>query len=235
MAEIAILPEPFATSMVNRVENLEYALDLVMGRNENRCRGSLSACVWHDHISFKTDHLSKSVAKNLISCYTFEVVNEEGDVLKKVQIEIDPSCNEPEVIIRTNKMTDEIQDIVQKLSAVRQEVLVGFNEDIARTVEIHNAQIIEISDIISVYAADKKVFAQTRAGNFVLRVRLYELEERLDKAQFVRINNSEIVNLKSINNLDFSFTGTIEITLEGGTKSRVSRRYVPKIKQILGM
>jgi DNA-binding LytR/AlgR family response regulator len=164
-----------------------------------------------------------------------KLANEEGDVLKKVQIEIDPSCNEPEVIIRTNEMTDEVQDIVQKLSAIKQEVLVGFNEDIARTVEIHNAQVIEISDIIRVYAADKKVFAQTRAGEFVLRVRLYELEDRLDKAQFVRINNSEIVNLKFIKNLDFSYTGTIEITLDGGTKSNVSRRYVPKIKQILGM
>jgi hypothetical protein len=44
--------------------------------------------------------------------------------LKKVQIEIDPTCSEPEVIIRTNEMTDEVQDIVQKLSAVKQEVLV---------------------------------------------------------------------------------------------------------------
>jgi DNA-binding LytR/AlgR family response regulator len=155
--------------------------------------------------------------------------------LKKIQIEIDQNCIEPEVIIRTNRMTDEVQDIVQKLSAVKQEVLVGFKEDNARSLEIHNAQILEMQDIIRVYAADKKVFAQTKDSEFILRTRLYELEERFDKAQFVRISKSEIVNLKSIKNLDFSFTGTIEITFTDDTKSSVSRRYVPKIKQVLGM
>jgi NitT/TauT family transport system substrate-binding protein len=33
MAEIAMLPEPFATTTVNRVENLEYALDLTVEWN----------------------------------------------------------------------------------------------------------------------------------------------------------------------------------------------------------
>jgi DNA-binding LytR/AlgR family response regulator len=73
------------------------------------------------------------------------------------------------------------------------------------------------------------------ASEFILRVRLYELEERLDKTRFVRISNSEIVNLKAVKKIDLSFTGTIGITLSNGATSYVSRRYVSKIKQVLGM
>jgi DNA-binding LytR/AlgR family response regulator len=63
---------------------------------------------------------------------------------------------------------------------------------------------------------------------------LYELEERLDN-RFVRISNSEIVNLKKVKSLDLSFVGTICMELSNGEVSYVSRRYVSKMKKILGL
>ena len=62
-------------------------------------------------------------------------------------------------------------------------------------------------------------------------MRLYELEERLDN-RFVRISNSEIVNLKKVKSLDLSFVGTICMELSNGEVSYVSRRYVSKMKKI---
>ena len=62
-----------------------------------------------------------------------------------------------------------------------------------------------------------------------------ELEERLAKDRFVRISNSEIINLKQVKGFDLSFAGTICVTLSGGTVTYVSRRYVAKIKQVLGI
>ena len=47
--------------------------------------------------------------------------------------------------------------------------------------------------------------------------------------------NSEIINLNRVNNFDLSFTGTICVKLSNGTVTYVSRRYVSKIKKILGM
>ena len=52
---------------------------------------------------------------------------------------------------------------------------------------------------------------------------------------FVRISHSEIVNLRKITALDLSLTGTIRITLAGGTVCYASRRYVKKIKEALGL
>lgn len=145
----------------------------------------------------------------------------------KVQVEIDPSCKEPEILIRTNELTEEISELMQKLSATNQKVLAGFRGD--------QVQLLDIADIIRIYSADKKIFVQTMSDEFIVRIRLYELEERLDKTRFIRISNSEIVNLKAVKQLDLSLAGTIAITLANGATSYVSRRYVAKIKQVLGM
>ena len=68
-----------------------------------------------------------------------------------------------------------------------------------------------------------------------LKARLYELEERLAKKNFIRISNSEIVNFSKIKNFDLSLAGTITIIFKDGSKTYVSRRYVKKIKQFLGI
>lgn len=66
-------------------------------------------------------------------------------------------------------------------------------------------------------------------------MRLYEAEQRLDSRMFVRISNGEIINLKKVGGFDLSFAGTICVSLSNGTVTYVSRRYVSKIKQLLGL
>ena len=94
---------------------------------------------------------------------------------------------------------------------------------------------LEQAELIRIYANTGKVFAVTEKGEYTLRLRLYEIEERLNTHQFVRISNSEIINLKKVNNFDLSLTGTICVRMSNGTTTYVSRRYVSKIKKILGI
>ena len=96
-------------------------------------------------------------------------------------------------------------------------------------------EVLEPEELIRIYAASGKVFAVTGKGEYTLRLRLYELEERLSPHQFVRISNSEIIHLKKAVNFDLSFAGTIYVKLSNGTVTYVSRRYVSKIKKILGI
>ena len=93
----------------------------------------------------------------------------------------------------------------------------------------------EPADLIRIYANTGKIFAVTDKGEYTVRLRLYELEERLNPHQFVRISNSEIINLKRVNNFDLSFTGTIRVKLSNETVTYVSRRYISKLKKILGI
>ena len=145
----------------------------------------------------------------------------------QIEIKIDDSCTEPKVIILTEKVTDEINDILNMLSSKTPEVITGFYNDLA--------EILSPDDIIRIYAEDGKIFASVNSKEYILRQRLYELEEQLNKYSFVRISNSEIINLKKVRNFDLSLSGTICVTLSDGTATYVSRRYVSKIKKVLGL
>jgi len=86
------------------------------------------------------------------------------------------------------------------------------------------------------YAQDKGVLAQDEMGEvYAVKLRLYELEERLDGRAFVRASNSELVNLKLVTALDLTISGTIKLTLRGGGVCWVSRRNVKNIKKALGL
>ena len=145
----------------------------------------------------------------------------------KIEIKIDETAGETKVIIVTREVTESVQALIKRLSEEQPKVIAGFLEDTVR--------LLREEEIFRIYAADGKVFAVTEKGEFTLRLRLYELEERLDKKRFVRISNSEIVNLGKVTGFDLSFSGTIRVSLSNGTSTYVSRRYVSKIKTTLGL
>ncbi len=145
----------------------------------------------------------------------------------KIEVRIDEKCKEPKIVVMTDKMTDEINALVKRLSEEQPQVIAGFKDD---TVEV-----LEPSDIYRVFATSGKVLAETSHGKYTLRLRLYEMEQRLDNRSFVRISNSDIINLKKVKSFDLSFAGTICIRLSNGTVTYVSRRSVAKIKQLLGL
>lgn len=145
----------------------------------------------------------------------------------QVEIIIDSSYAEPKIIIMAAAMTEDINRIAKKLSEDAPQIISGSKDD--------KIEVLEQADLIRIYASNGKVFAVTEKGEYALRLRLYELEGRLDSRTFVRISNSEIINLKKVLNFDLSFTGTICVKLSNGTVTYVSRRYVSKIKKILGV
>lgn len=145
----------------------------------------------------------------------------------QVEIKIDSSCTEPKVIILTNSVTEDVNSIVKKLSEDVPQVISGSKDE--------KIEVLEEAQLIRIYANTGKIFAVTKKGEYTLRLRLYEIEKRLNPYQFVRISNSEIINLKQVQHFDLSFTGTICVRLSNGTITYVSRRYVSKIKKILGI
>lgn len=57
--------------------------------------------------------------------------------------------------------------------------------------------------------ANQKVYVQMDRTEYLLRHRLYEPEELLYRQYFLRISNSEIVNIRKIQDIDLSVTGRI--------------------------
>ena len=47
----------------------------------------------------------------------------------QIEIKIDTSCKEPKIIVLTDKMTEEVNAVVKKLSEETPQVLAGFREN----------------------------------------------------------------------------------------------------------
>lgn len=145
----------------------------------------------------------------------------------QIEISIDEKYKIPKIIIKTDKVTDEVTEVMKKLSEDVPKVITGFKEDCA--------EVIEPESIYRFYSSQGKVFAVTDNGEYTVRTRLYEIEEQMNLKKFVRVSNSEIINLKKVQKFDLSLAGTILVKFNDGTDTYVSRRYVSKIKKILGI
>ena len=144
----------------------------------------------------------------------------------KVELHIDPAQPELSVVLRAPARTEEVEALLALLTA-ESGTLLGFRGGTAVP--------LPPEAILRFYGEDKEVRAETLDGVYTMRQRLYALEERLTGRRFVRISHSEIVNLDQVTALDLSLTGTIRMTLRGGAVTYVSRRYVKRIKEVLGL
>ena len=148
----------------------------------------------------------------------------------KVGINIDRSVEEVEVLITAQEQSRTVNALYEHIVEFDKkslETLTAYRDDIAK--------IVNVTDVFRIYMGNQKVYIQTHQGEYAIRYRLYELEAALDKKQFLRISNSEIVNVKKIRDIDLSIIGRICIRFEDNTQTYVSRRYIPKIKKSLGI
>ena len=145
----------------------------------------------------------------------------------KLEVHIDPALAEARVEVYAPARTPEVDALLDRLTAAEAPLL-GFRDD-------GSAVPLEPEDVLRFYGEDKDVRVQTEKAVYTVRERLYELARRLAGRSFARVSHSEIVNLKRVTALDLSLTGTIRMTLTGGVTAYVSRRYVKKIKEVLGL
>lgn len=145
----------------------------------------------------------------------------------KCRIEVDHTLSEDEVVIFTTEIDKEILDLKERIENDSPQVLTGFYED--------KLNFINPDKIIRVYANDKKVFAVTYEREYLLRLALYQVEERLDNNKFIRISNAEIINLEKTREFDLSYIGTISCEMVNGDVCFVSRRSLKKVKEVLGI
>lgn len=145
----------------------------------------------------------------------------------QIEVQIQEGCREPRVVIFTERMTEEVRALLSRLEAGQEKPLIGFSEG--------TAAVLSPETLLRVYLEGGRVFAHTEQGTFALRGPLYEWEQRLDPHAFVRVSQSEIIHLKKVKAFDLSLAGTILVRLTDGTVTYASRRYVAKIKTLLGL
>ena len=157
----------------------------------------------------------------------YDVLNEaKGESNMKVSVALSTEYKEPYAIIYTDRMTDEIQRVIDGFSLNESPVTALQNEKdiiILLPKEIY---------MVRVENGDTVIYGKDRS--YRSRKRLYELEQQLGK-QFMQISKSTLVNLSYMDSVESGFSGTLLLKLKNGCKDYVSRRYLPQFKNYLGL
>ena len=140
----------------------------------------------------------------------------------KLEFRREPDAAEVRVLVTARERTPEVEALLRRIGSTM--TIAAYDE--------RGEVLLRPGEIIRIYTGDRRVRLDSDRGSYQLRCRLYELEERLSEADFVRISNSELVQKRRILRLDFSLTGTIRLMLEGGMETYVSRRYVARIRKM---
>ncbi|WP_157950231.1 LytTR family DNA-binding domain-containing protein [Vallitalea okinawensis] len=145
----------------------------------------------------------------------------------KLDIDIDDKYEETTIVIKTKEITKELEDMIKTIRTSPKKTLVGKSKE--------KLYIINPDEIYRMYGESQKVLTETENGIYELSHKLYELEEQFKDTSFVRVSKSAIVNFDKVKNMEMFFNGTMCVNFDNGKQEFISRRYVSKIKQYLGM
>lgn len=148
----------------------------------------------------------------------------------KINVDIDKKYEEVRVEVQSPDMNNEVTDIMNRLSGNEQkkdETIIGYLEE--------SMVILKVKNIASFATLGNYVMANTDEGSFRIKEKLYYLEERFGTYNFVRISKSALVNLHHIKSIDLHFSGSLIAKLDNGTDEIISRRYVSKVKEAIGI
>ena len=148
-----------------------------------------------------------------------------------VDIELVPDEKfiEPKITIRTKERSEQIENIIH---AIENAANNAFPAIPAHSDE-ERLELLSQRDVIRAYTQGRKVLVQTESGIYSIRRSLSALEEDLDPVRFLRISQSEIINLNKAKCFDINTAGTIGIEFYNGAKSWASRSRVKAIKELL--
>lgn len=96
------------------------------------------------------------------------------------------------------------------------------------------ARFIRAVEIDWIEAAGVYVNLHVAGKEILYRSALADLAERLDRARFIRVHRSTIVNIESILQLEPISHGEFEVVLKGGARTRISRSYRAQLEERLG-
>ncbi len=144
----------------------------------------------------------------------------------KVSVDISPEYKEPFAVIHTDKVTDEIQQMIDSLSASDAPITALWNEEDIIVLKPMEIYMVRVEDGDTIIYGEKKKYRS--------RKRLYELANQLGK-QFMQISKTTLINLSYMDCIEPGFSGTLLLKLKNGSKDYVSRKYLPEFKKYLGL
>lgn len=145
-----------------------------------------------------------------------------------VEVILDDKFADPKITIRTkekNKLVEDIIEAVENISGTDFPSVPGLTGE--------KVEFISQRDIVRVYTSGRKLIIQTDNNSYFSTKTLSKIEEVLNKDRFIRISQSEIVNMRKVKQFEMKLVGTIGLEFENGEKTWVSRSSVKTVKAFL--
>lgn len=146
----------------------------------------------------------------------------------EIEVILDEHYVDPRVTIRTRANTPQVENIIIAIENVS-------NSDYPQIAAMKDSSLVFISqrDIVRVYTEGRRVLLQTEDETYNLKGSLSGIEDALNRTRFMRISQSEIINIYKVRHFDFNLTGTIGVEFDCGIKTWASRSRIRDIKELL--
>ncbi len=146
----------------------------------------------------------------------------------KVRTNIQEKFEEIEVVINAPEKTEEVERLEEELNTMNTKTLtkiIGYQGN--------DIFIIKTDDVIYFYSEEKNNYCKTNNGIYMVKEKMYYLDDMLKKNKFIRISNSAIVNVDKIKCFNTSIIGKIIVKFNDNTQLDVARRRTKEIMKFL--
>ena len=145
-----------------------------------------------------------------------------------IDVILDSNYVDPKIMIHTKERTEEIDAIIEAIEAASE-------NEYPRIPVSQDDRVILLPqrEIIRVHTQGRKLEIETDKGSYMVGRTLSSLEEVLNEDRFIRISQSEIINLYKVKHFEFGVVGTVGIEFENGVKTWAARSRVKAIKKAL--
>jgi two-component system response regulator LytT len=144
----------------------------------------------------------------------------------RITIDERPGATGIEVTIVCGKTDRQVLDIVARLRMFDRKVTGSMDG---------STHVVNAEDILYVESVDKRTFFYTAEGVYETPLRLYEMEERLEGCDFLRVAKGCVVNFRRIAALRPDLNGRIIATMDNDEQVVISRQYASDVKHKLGL
>lgn len=141
----------------------------------------------------------------------------------KFNVIIEPDCEE-EITLKLREKSD-LEEKIRALLKENERAIVGYGE--------REIKPLNLREVGCFFVEGGRTYATVGGGRFRVDMRIYELEERLGE-DFVKVNQSCIVNVGQIERFDASFAGSLIVVMKDGMRECISRRQLKTVKERIG-
>ena len=142
----------------------------------------------------------------------------------KYRVEIREEQDE-DIVILAKRRSDILLEIESMIGLSDEPVLGYLNDEAVR---------LDLKNVFCFYTESGRVYAQCKEGSYLVKERLYRLEA-LAPVDFIKINQSCLVNVTKIKRFKSSIGGALLVILDNGFKDYISRRQLKAVKERMGL